>query len=320
MTPLVSIIIPVYNAEKYLEECLISAINQTWLNKEIIIINDQSDDGSLKILQKYSSKEIVVINQSRSGASKARNRGLNVAKGDYIQFLDADDFLSPDKIEVQIKALLSHNNKLAVCNTISFPEHTNPLLLKSSKFDDEHLYSTDDVVRFMIGLWGGFEKPGGMVQPNAWLTPRSLIDKVGLWNEKLTFDDDGEFFARVVLNSDGIIKTDGYNYYRKYLSKKNLSSHKGYTALISLLTSALTKKKELLQRTESMEAKKAIYKMLVDVAEMSYPTYKDIVKEAERNYPGRFKYTPPMGGKSLMMISNALGWKAAKWIKTVLKG
>lgn len=98
ITPKVSIIVPVYNVENYLRKCLDSLINQTLKNIEIICINDGSTDNSLSILEEYASKDerIIVINQENAGVSSARNRGLEIATGEYIAFVDADDSVTPD--------------------------------------------------------------------------------------------------------------------------------------------------------------------------------------------------------------------------------
>ena len=93
--PKISVIIPVYNVEKYLRECLDSLLNQTFKDIEIICVNDGSTDGSLNILNEYASKDsrFIIINQNNQGLSAARNNGLNVAKGDYVAFLDSDDYI-----------------------------------------------------------------------------------------------------------------------------------------------------------------------------------------------------------------------------------
>jgi glycosyltransferase involved in cell wall biosynthesis len=98
--PTISIIIPVYNAEKYLNKCLESVINQTLKDIEIICINDGSTDNSLDILQKYAKQDnrFIIINQDSSGAGVARNAGLDKAQGEYLAFLDSDDFFELDML------------------------------------------------------------------------------------------------------------------------------------------------------------------------------------------------------------------------------
>src|SRR5580698_6746094 len=100
---LISVIIPSYNAEKYITDCLNSIIQQTYTSWEIIVINDGSTDKTLEILNQNKYKEkITVITIANGGAAAARNIGLKNAVGEFIQFLDADDIILPDKFEKQI--------------------------------------------------------------------------------------------------------------------------------------------------------------------------------------------------------------------------
>ena len=98
----VSIIVPVYNVEKYLRKCLDSLVNQTLKDIEIICINDGSTDDSLNILQEYAREHhnVVVIDQENQGVSIARNNGINKAQGDYIGFVDPDDWVEPDMFKI----------------------------------------------------------------------------------------------------------------------------------------------------------------------------------------------------------------------------
>jgi glycosyltransferase involved in cell wall biosynthesis len=99
---LVSILIPAYNAERWIAETINSALNQTWSQKEIIIVDDGSRDATLQIAKRFESGLVKVVAQENSGASTARNKALAFAQGDYIQWLDADDLLAPDKIALQM--------------------------------------------------------------------------------------------------------------------------------------------------------------------------------------------------------------------------
>jgi len=118
----VSIIIPVYNVEKYLDECLNSAVSQTHQNKEIIIINDGSTDGSVSIFSKYQKKysEIVVITTENCGVSCARNIGIENASGQYIIFLDSDDWIEKETLEKCLKSLRSNNADIVLFNATAF--------------------------------------------------------------------------------------------------------------------------------------------------------------------------------------------------------
>lgn len=117
---LVSVIIPVYNVEKYLERCIDSVINQTYSNLEIILIDDGSTDKSSMICDKYKNidKRIVAIHQKNCGVSIARNNALNVAKGDYVTFIDSDDYIKHDMIETLLNELIENNLSYVACGYI----------------------------------------------------------------------------------------------------------------------------------------------------------------------------------------------------------
>ena len=105
MKPLVSILMPAFNAQEWIGDTIKSAIDQTWPRKEIIIIDDGSRDQTLSIARQFASKEVSVVDQGNLGPSAARNRAFSICQGDYIQWLDADDLLAPDKIERQMEAV-----------------------------------------------------------------------------------------------------------------------------------------------------------------------------------------------------------------------
>ena len=106
----VSVIVPVYNTSKYLDECINSIIKQTYKNLEIIFINDSSNDDSLEVISKYKDKRIKIIDlKENKGVAVARNKGIEISTGDYICFLDSDDYWNLKKIEKQVKFMEKHN-------------------------------------------------------------------------------------------------------------------------------------------------------------------------------------------------------------------
>ena len=115
---LISVIIPVYNVEKYLEKCLNSVINQTYKNLEIIVIDDGSTDNSGKICDEYAKKDsrIIVIHTENGGVSSARNKGLEVAKGEYIGFVDSDDYIEDNMYEILYRNLVKFDVDISMCN------------------------------------------------------------------------------------------------------------------------------------------------------------------------------------------------------------
>ena len=111
LRPLVSIVVPIYNTEKYLATCVESILQQSYDNIQVCLINDGSNDNSLSICQKYEDKDqrVTVTNKCNGGVSSARNVGIESAKGDYVAFVDSDDILKSDFVEILLKAMLSNN-------------------------------------------------------------------------------------------------------------------------------------------------------------------------------------------------------------------
>ena len=117
MADLVSIIIPVFNSENYLDRCINSVLNQTYDNLDVILVNDGSTDNSLKICKKYELKDkrVTVINQNNLGVSSARNAGIGIAKGKFIQFVDSDDFIEPEMTEIMVSIINKDHSDIVIC-------------------------------------------------------------------------------------------------------------------------------------------------------------------------------------------------------------
>src|SRR5690349_3364422 len=105
MQPKISVLIPAYNAEALLADTIRAVLDQTWTNKEIIIIDDGSTDNTLALAKSFASANVKVIAQENRGQSAAENRAFAEAQGDLLEYLDADDLLAPDKLEVQVRRL-----------------------------------------------------------------------------------------------------------------------------------------------------------------------------------------------------------------------
>lgn len=123
--PLVSVIIPVYNVERYLAQCLDSVINQTYPNLEIICVNDGSRDGSPDILRRYADEDawIQVIDKANGGVSQARNDALDCARGEYIMFVDSDDWVEPDACENAVNAMREYDADIVMWSYVSETEN-----------------------------------------------------------------------------------------------------------------------------------------------------------------------------------------------------
>ena len=143
--PKVSVIIPVFNAEQYLRECLDSVVNQTLKDIEIICIDDGSTDGSLDILNEYAQKDnrIMILTQQNQGAGMARNKGLEIAKGEYLSFLDSDDFFELDMLEKMCEKAFTTKSEFVVCNFDVYNTNTKAFGLWPDSKIPEYLYSKE---------------------------------------------------------------------------------------------------------------------------------------------------------------------------------
>lgn len=115
----ISIIVPIYNSERDLDQCIESIVNQTYKNLEIILVNDGSSDGSINICEKWKSNDsrIILIDKQNEGVAKARNDGLKIATGDYIGFVDHDDFIESNMYEIMMDDMLEHNADIVMCSS-----------------------------------------------------------------------------------------------------------------------------------------------------------------------------------------------------------
>jgi len=197
MKPLVSILIPAYNAEPLIADTIKSALSQTWLEKEIIVVDDGSKDETLSIAEKFLSKEVKVITQKNQGAAAARNKAFSLAQGDYIQWLDADDLLSPDKIEKQMAAAEKYRDK-----NLLFSSGWAYFICRSrkAKFVPTLLWENLTPLEWLLRKW----ENNLHMQTATWLVSRELTERAGLWDARLLGDDDGEYFFRVIKAGVGI--------------------------------------------------------------------------------------------------------------------
>jgi len=197
MRPLVSILIPAYNAEPFIADTIKSALAQTWPEKEIIIVDDGSTDGTLSVALKFASEGITVVTQKNLGASAARNRAFSLCRGEYIQWLDADDLLARDKISRQMEVAKQMSNK-----RVLFSSEWGRFMYRAShtKFIPTPLWTDLSPLEWLLRKMG----QNLHMQPATWLVSRELTEAAGPWDTRLSLDDDGEYFCRVILASEKI--------------------------------------------------------------------------------------------------------------------
>ena len=236
MNPLISIIIPSYNRKDLICETLDSVLAQTYINWECIIIDDRSTDGTNSIIKEYASldKRFVIVLKPivlKQGASVSKNLGLQMARGEYIQFLDSDDILAENKLEKQIACLKKENKKaISVCKTYYFKEISDVIILDIDRKDYRDFNNPEEYFDLISEI-------GGYYAPESFLISMDLINFSGHWNENLTLNDDGEFFFRIIYNSNRItFCNDTYVRHRESMGD-NLSMLNSFQKATSLLNS-----------------------------------------------------------------------------------
>lgn len=308
MKSLVSILIPCYNAEARLAQTLLSALAQTWTHKEIIVVDDGSTDQSVAIAKKFEPQGIKVISQSNRGASAARNRAFQESLGDFIQYLDADDLLAPEKIELQMQLLnTGDSGYVATGEWARF--YKTP---KEALFIPQPLWADMNPVDWLICAWEGHL----MMHPAAWLVPRQIALQAGLWNESLSLNDDGEYFCRVLLASSGIKFCQNAKSYYRSGNSLSLSGSKSENAWKSAFLSLELSTKHLLAKVDSPRTRHACATVFQRFIYEVYPQTPELRKKAEakvQDFGG--SDIKPFGGPMFQLLSHIVGWQQAKQIK-----
>lgn len=210
MEKLVSVIVPIYNGEKFLEECIQSIINQTYKNLEIILINDGSTDGTLKICQEYSSidKRIILVNKENEGVSIARNIGISLAKGHFISFVDCDDCIDTRFCEILTERISQDATDCVtlINHTIDSPRvdySTKNQIIKSKDALNEII-----MLRFPTSLW-------------AYLYKKETLKNIKLSTD-IHFFEDFEFNLRILSNCEKVsVEIDNIYNYRHHFGSTN---------------------------------------------------------------------------------------------------
>ena len=192
---LISIILPVYNAETYLQETIQSVLNQTYSNFELIAVNDGSTDRSLEILQQFKDQRIKIISKENTGVSDTRNTAIKVANGEFVCFLDADDYYSPEYLRRMNEIAVANNADMVVCNYIPF--HGKPCF-STKKTTAISVQNTDILIQL-----------GVLTSSCTKLIKKSTLYKHNiLFDKNMSFGEDLFFCWKVYLASENVWMID----------------------------------------------------------------------------------------------------------------
>lgn len=299
MKPLVSILIPAYNAEECIAETIESALGQTWPHKEIIVVDDGSKDRTLAIAQRFVSRGVTVITQKNQGAAATRNHAYANSHGDFVQWLDADDLLGPDKIAQQMDVVEQGCGSRTLLSSAWGYFIYRP---NRAEFASTPLWCDLTPLEWLLRKLS----LNLHMQTGTWLVSRELTEAAGPWNTKLLGDDDGEYFCRVLLASNRVrFVPEARVFYRRSLGSLSYIGRSNRKMEAQYLSMELNVK-YIRSLEDSERVRAACVTYLQNWLPNFYPERMDIVEKAQQ-------LASSLGGR---LEIPRLSWKYA-WIKTL---
>ena len=304
--PLVSVLIPAFNAERWIAETLESALTQSWPRLEVIVVDDGSVDRSAGIVEGFASRSVKLIRQANAGPSAARNRAFAAARGDFIQWLDADDLLGPDKIERQMTRLSGAPDCAAVGEIGRFQGQP-----AEAQFAPWPGGGDRDALDWLTD-------PGRTALTPCWLVPRQIVLAAGPWNEALRYFEDVEYFTRVGLAARRILYCpDAVSLYRRGLasSQSRAPDWAQAFAAIDLAERAVR------AREDSPRVRRYYATLWLGVANVALPEDGAVAE----NMVGRGRAladlsVPAPGGPRFQFVRRLIGWRLARRLQHRLRG
>jgi len=305
---LVSILIPAYNAEKWIGEALESALSQTWRQIEVIVVDDGSTDRTAEIARRYP---VQVVSQENQGASAARNKAYSFCSGEFIQWLDADDVLAPDKIELQMAAFQERPESRVLLSS----SWARFIFRRSvAEFTPSEIWCDLNPQEWLLrkmayNLW---------MPPCTWLVSRELTEAAGPWDTTMYVDDDGEYFLRVLSRATGVRFVGEAKSYYRYSGVAGLSRiGRSEKKIEAQWRSLLSHTEHLRSFDNSPQARQACVTLLQNWLPIFIPDRPDLAEKAQSlavQLGG--KLDPPTLTWKYGWVRAVFGWGAAKDAKS----
>jgi len=307
--PLVSVIIPAFNAERYVVDAVNSALDQSYRNLEVLVVDDGSTDNTTEVLAQIQDPRLRLILQRNQGQSVAINNGADHACGAFIKLLDADDCLNSSHIELQLEAIDADPSVLASCRWGYFLyDHAHPAVRE----EHTNRHYADPLEWIVDSLTKGEGMMGGWM----WLIPRSLWDKCGGYDARLTLNNDFHFSINLLMASEGVRFADGAIYsYRKGISGA-LSASAGREAMESAYLTTEMGTQLLLERKDSPRIREICADRFQRWLFQFYPEYPELVRDTEQHIESLGGSQLELaGGQLLKFLLPLLGWKRVRRIQ-----
>lgn len=311
--PKVSVLIPCFNAQPYIAATLESALAQTWSKSEIIVVDDGSTDGSTEQIERFGERGVVLLRQENAGAAAARNRALAAGTGDFVLFLDAGDLINPEHISSLVAVIADAPRCVAMSQWDRF--HGSPT---EASFPLRPGYRDASGVDWLVQEWAD-ARP--MMQSGMFLIPRALLSELGTWHERLSLIDDFEFFARIIVGSDGVRFAPAAHLYYHSGVAGSLSGRRSRKAVESAFLSAMLATQHLLSAENSPRTRRVCANVLQDFEYTYYPDHADL-RERIRTRVAELGGADimPDGPPGFQTLRHAIGWRAARRVQRLAEG
>lgn len=304
--PVVSVIIPSYNAESWLKECLDSVLAQTITDIEVIVVDDGSKDATAEMAVNSGDARVTVIRQENRGQSAAINAGVRASSGTYIKIVDSDDWINPDHLESQLQTLAGTTDVVSACRWSYFVERPAESWMRHEHADRDY----EDPLEWLVdsltldeGMMGGWK----------WLIPRQVWLRAGGYDERLSLNNDFDFSIRLLLACGGVRFTPGAFYaYRKGVTGA-LSGTIGKKGMESAFGTTESGCRALLARENSPRIRMICADRWQQWLYRFYPEFPDLASRAQAHISSLGGSALPMpGGRLQQMLLPFVGWKAIR--------
>lgn len=300
---LISILIPAYNSQDFIAETLKSCVDQTYQDIEIVVVDDGSTDQTLEIARGWEVKygNIHVYTQKNSGACVARNLALEKSNGDYVMFLDADNIISPDKVEIQLNALKGLDDDMAVA-TCSWDRFRSSI--HEATFPKLKVYRDFDCgFELLLELWNNSE----MFETACYLLSRKLAVKAGEWVPGLLKNQDGEYFSRVLTIASKVCFCPAAKLYYRSGDYDSVSKDSSKAKIEALLDSFIRYKDTALHHESTARVKAALTRNFSLFMYLYYGKYPDLCAMARGEICAMGMRPIPSGTKRAKAICHLIG-------------
>ena len=305
---LVSVIMPTHDSAPWIVDSIESVLRQTWTDLELIVVDDGSTDDSQEVSAALLvDQRVRWIRQVKSGAAAARNRGLREARGRWIQFIDSDDLLAPDKIAQQMARAVSGGVR-RLYSGLWGRFRSDPASWTPDR--SELLVDGLEPIDWLVRKYSG----NSMIALHAWIIPRVVIEREGGWDETLTRNQDGEFIDRLVLGCERVEYVPDARCFYRTGHRMGTSAGRSRSHEESVFRSLQTCSQRLIAREDSSRTRVACATQWLLFAYESLPLFPDL---SGRAYAQAKLLAPALrvglpGSQGLQILARTVGWRLAR--------